>query len=237
MSCVADRFRRGMFTFRLGSLHPVAKLDNDPRQTAELDGKLHGLPKLLVLSGLAWRRFGHGLDTRSQRRNRKVEQDVFGEGDVVQESMHHSEISEDSWDYCDLVRTVLTPNGKTHWLDEDDEDNYDRGANTILAYREGNRPLKLHNELVERLGRCEVRLPPMVWDCVEVTQEGEIPRLPNVMDAAQHNRAYFNEYLEKHLTQHVEFPATGDSDPFARIADASSWFGDVYAPAAAVEQQ
>ena len=60
-----------------------------------------------------------------------------------------------------------------------------------------------------------------------VTQNGELPRLPNVTDAAALNRAYFDEYLKKHLSQHVEFPATGDSDPFARIHDVGGWFGHV----------
>ena len=74
----------------------------------------------------------------------------------------------------------------------------------------------------------------MVWDCVEAVQGvggvegGEPPPLPNVTDAAQHNQRYFDEYLKTHLAQHVEFPGTGDSNPFARIADASSWFGEVY---------
>ena len=36
----------------------------------------------------------------------------------------------------------------------------------------------------------------------------------------------------KHLSQHIEFPATGESDPFSRIDDVDGWFGDVYARAA-----
>ena len=52
---------------------------------------------------------------------------------------------------------------------------------------------------------------------------------PNVSDAASLNRNYFNEYLKKHLSQHVEFPGTGDFDPFARIDDVGGWFGEVYA--------
>ena len=51
-------------------------------------------------------------------------------------------------------------------------------------------------------------------------------------DAARLNSTYFKEYLQKHLTQHIEFPATGESDPFSRIDDVDGWFGDVYARAA-----
>ena len=200
----------------------------------EIGPKLHGLPKLLALSGLAWLRFDLRGESSAaaQRRNRKVQQEVFDdEGDVAQESVHQSSTSDEDR-RCELVATILDPDGQVRWLDEDATEEYDRGANAILAYRPGNAPLKLHRELVSKLHQAETRLPPMVWDCVDVTQEGQLPPLPNVTDAARLNSTYFKEYLQKHLTQHIEFPATGESDPFSRIDDVDGWFGDVYARAA-----
>ncbi len=243
MNRVAEQFLSGAFTFQRGSLHRVAKLHkrtsgsaNNPSGlgTAEIGPKLHGLPKLLVLSGLAWQRFDLRGESSAaaQRRNRKVQQEVFDdEEDVAQESVHQSSTSDEDR-RCELVATILDPDGKVRWLDEDDAEEYDRGANAILAYRPGNAPLELHRELVNKLHQAETRLPPMVWDCVVVTQEGQLPPLPNVTDAARLNSTYFKEYLQKHLTQHIEFPATGESDPFSRIDDVDGWFGDVYARAA-----
>ena len=49
-----------------------------------------------------------------------------------------------------------------------------------------------------------------------------LPTNPAGILQAQLNQRYYDACLKKHLSQHVEFPGTGDSDPFARITDMGS---------------